>query len=281
MNSVVTERFIECHKHLKEEGRIRSSRQFAMALDYLPQNLSDILNGRRDVTLELLRKAIELYQLNPVYLFTGNGPLFMTEEDQKSLKVLTIVTNPQEEEQIVFVPANVQEIYAKSTGKPNFINELPRFTLPGYHYKTNSFRAFEVAGDELNPTLVAGDRVVCSYVEPSLWLAAIQNDYVYVIVTTGSILVRRVHNKLNDSGKSIELLADDPQIPLISLKMQEIVEVWLVKHKISIFNPTAALNEAYRHQGFKELKQQIAQQSSVIQGLQQSIEELAYKTEDQ
>ena len=32
----------------REEKRIKSSRQFALSLDYLPQSLSEILKGRRD-----------------------------------------------------------------------------------------------------------------------------------------------------------------------------------------------------------------------------------------
>jgi len=55
---------------------VRSSRQFALSLDYLPQSLSEILKGRRDVTLELLRKGVEKYAMNPVYLLTGNGDFF-------------------------------------------------------------------------------------------------------------------------------------------------------------------------------------------------------------
>ena len=58
MNSVVTQRFINCHNKLKIDQRIRSSRQFALSLDYLPQSLSEILKNRRDVTIELLRKSI-------------------------------------------------------------------------------------------------------------------------------------------------------------------------------------------------------------------------------
>ena len=76
MNSIVTQRFIKCHNQLREDKRVKSSRQFAISLDYLPQSLSEILKGRRDVTIEVLRKAIHKYKLNPTYLFTGEGPLY-------------------------------------------------------------------------------------------------------------------------------------------------------------------------------------------------------------
>ena len=98
MNSVVTQRFINCHNKLKKDQRVKSSRQFAMHLEYLPQSLSEILKNRRDVTIELLRKAIEVYQMNPTYLFTGEGPLFLKDEDHKNFKVLTIVTDAHNDE---------------------------------------------------------------------------------------------------------------------------------------------------------------------------------------
>ena len=76
MNTMVTDRFIYCHDELKRLRKVRSSRQFALSLDYLPQSLSEILKGRRDVTLELLRKGVEKYEMNPVFLLTGKGSHF-------------------------------------------------------------------------------------------------------------------------------------------------------------------------------------------------------------
>jgi transcriptional regulator with XRE-family HTH domain len=98
MSSIITQRFIHCHNKLKEENRVRSSRQFAMALEYLPQSLSEILKGRRDVTIDLLRKAVEVYKINPVFLYTGEGPLFMSEDNRQDFRTLTVVTDPQNDE---------------------------------------------------------------------------------------------------------------------------------------------------------------------------------------
>jgi transcriptional regulator with XRE-family HTH domain len=79
-NHIVSQRFIKCHNKLREAKTIKSSRQFALELDYLPQSLSEILNGRRDVTIEVIRKAVDIYRFNPTYLFTGEGDLFLIAE---------------------------------------------------------------------------------------------------------------------------------------------------------------------------------------------------------
>ena len=100
-----------------------------MSLEYLPQSLSEILKGRRDVTIELLRKAVDKYKINPVYIYTGEGPMFMSEEDHKSFRVLTIVTNTQEDEKIVHVPVPAQAGYCGEMTDPTFIQDLPTFYI--------------------------------------------------------------------------------------------------------------------------------------------------------
>ena len=154
MNSIVTQRFVKCIKQLKKTGVVRSMRQFALSVDYLPQSLSEILKERRDVTIELLRKSVELYKINPIYIYTGKGPLFMSEEDHKNLRVLTIVTNSQNDERIVHVPVPAQAGYASEISNPIFIQDLPSFTLPDYKYKVGTHRSFDVSGDSMEPDLV-------------------------------------------------------------------------------------------------------------------------------
>jgi transcriptional regulator with XRE-family HTH domain len=77
-SNVVTQRFAKCVKRLRENETIKSSRQFAQEVNCLPQTLSEILNGRRDATIEVIRRAVERHHFNPVFLFTGEGELFMT-----------------------------------------------------------------------------------------------------------------------------------------------------------------------------------------------------------
>ncbi len=266
MNNIITQRFIKCHDKLRDDNRVRSSRQFAIALDYLPQSLSEILKGRRDVTIDLIRKSVELYKVNPVYLFTGEGPMFMSEETQQDFRVLTIVTNANEEERIVHVPVPAQAGYAGEITNPTFIQDLPTFTLPEYKYKTGTHRCFDVAGDSMEPILYEGDKVVCSYIEPTIWESAIKDNYVYVIVTRGDIVVKRVVNKLKDE-KYLELHSDNAFYERYKMNMGEIREVWQVRTKISPFLPSLQKNNTFLHEEFNELKQIIKEQSRLIEEL--------------
>lgn len=266
MNSIVTQRFIKCHNTLREENQVRSSRQFALSLDYLPQSLSEILKGRRDVTIELLRKAVERYKINPVYLYTGEGPMFMTEEAHNSFRVLTIVTSTQEDERIVHVPIPAQAGYAAELGDPTFIQDLPTYTLPDYKYKVGTHRSFDVAGDSMEPTLFEGDKVICSFLEPTLWEAAIKNNYVYVIVTRADVVVKRVTNVLKQE-KQLELISDNNFYEPYRVNIGDIREVWYVRAKMSPFLPSPQNIKSYLHEEVRALKQTIQEQSKLLSTL--------------
>lgn len=277
MNSIVTQRFIKCHDTLREESRVRSSRQFALSLDYLPQSLSEILKGRRDVTIELLRKAVEKYKINPVYIFTGEGPMFMTEEDHKDFRVLTIVTNVQDDEKILHVPTPAQAGYAADLNDPSFIENLPTYTLPDYKYKVGTHRSFDVSGDNMEPTLYEGDKVVCSFLEPTLWETAVKDNYVYIIVTRGDILVRRVTNHLKEK-KVLELISDNAFYEKKEIGVGDIREIWYVRAKISPFLPAVSNSGDQAHlQEITALRDTLEKQQALINKLNDYLQQLVNK----
>jgi phage repressor protein C with HTH and peptisase S24 domain len=278
MNSVITQRFVKCHDKLKDNNIIRSSRQFAMILEYLPQSLSEILKGRRDVTIELLRKSVEIYKFNPVYLFTGEGSMFLTEEDHKSFRVLTIVTNSQNDERIVHVPVPAQAGYASEMIDTTFVQDLPTFSLPDYKYKVGTHRSFDVAGDSMESTLFEGDKVVCSYLEPTLWENSIKDNYVYVVVTRGDIVVKRVFNKIKEE-KCLSLHSDNEAYDAYTVNLSDIREVWYVRAKISPFLPSPQNLSRYMHDEMIELKNALIKQSQVIENLNHTIELLVKQSQ--
>ncbi len=273
MGSIITQRFIKCHNKLREDNRVRSSRQFAMSLDYLPQSLSEILKGRRDVTIELLRKAVEKYKINPVYIYTGEGPMFMTEEDHKSFRVLTIVTNTQEDERIVHVPVPAQAGYAGEFIDPTFVQDLPTFTLPDYKYKVGTHRSFDVSGDSMEPTLFEGDKVICSFLEPTLWENAIKDNFVYVVVTRADVLVKRVYNRIRDK-KQLVMVSDNNFYEPYPVNINDVREMWYVRAKISPFLPSPTNIQNILQEEMRSLQNVVNNQTKLINQLNLTIEKL-------
>lgn len=270
MNNIVTQRFIKCHNKLREDRRIKSSRQFAVSLDYLPQSLSEILKSRRDVTIELIRKAAQLYKINPMFLFTGEGPMFLSEEENRHLRVLTVVTDPRNDERIVHVPVPAQAGYANGFDDPVFMRELPVFTLPDYRFKTGTHRSFDVSGDSMEPTVFEGDKLICSYVEPSQWEHSIKDNFVYVVVTAGDVLVKRVQNQLS-TQKSLILISDNQFYEPYKVHLSELKEVWSVRSRISPFLPKPQHHLDSLRDEMSRMQQAMEQQSKLIETLTQTI----------
>lgn len=263
MNSIVTQRFIKCLKQLKSDGTVRSMRQFALSVDYLPQSLSEILKERRDVTIELLRKAIETYKFNPIYIYTGEGPLFMRQQDLADLRILTVIANTKDIEQISYVPISAQSAYAGRTANPSFIKKLPFFSLPDYKYQELTHRSFDVPGNNMEPILVQGDKVVCSFLEPTLWESSIADNHVYVIVTKAGVFVERVVNFLK-TDKQIELYSDNLSYNPRRVDLKDIRELWYVRAKICAFSPIRSNESTLLKEEIRELKRQIETQNVLI-----------------
>ena len=273
MNNIVTQRFVKCLKQLKTDKVVRSMRQFALSVDYLPQSLSEILKERRDVTIELLRKSVAEYKFNPFYIFTGDGPLFMTEEDNQNYRVLTVVTNAGSDEKIVHVPDAAHAGYANQSDNPVFIQELPTFSLPDDKYRNSTHRSFGIAGDGMEPTLFEGDKVVCNFLDPTLWETEIKDNYVYVIVTKADVLIKRVNNHLKEDNQLL-LLSDNTFYQPYRIGLGEIKELWYVRAKISPFLPSPQNISNIIRDEMLEMRKVMGDQSRMIQDLQLMINRL-------
>jgi phage repressor protein C with HTH and peptisase S24 domain len=274
--SEITRRFLLCHQKLRESKTIKSSRQFAIELDYLPQSLSEILKGRREATVDLLRKAVDYYRFNPIFLFTGEGAMFLSESDRTGLRTLTVLKDKSAEEQIIHVPIPAQSAYATDLSDPDFMLSLPHFSLPDYKYKVGTHRAFDVSGDGMEPTLFEGDKVVCSFVETPLWESALKDGYVYVIVTKGDVLIRRLRNQLKDNNL-LEVYTDNSFYEPTQISINHIKEIWYVRAKISPFLPSPSSVHGRLETDMRELKQTIKEQSKLIENLNLTIEKLLNK----
>lgn len=274
MNSIVTQRFLQCFEKIRKENRVRSGRQFALSLDYLPQSLSSMLKDKRDVPLETLRKAVEKYRFNPNYIFTGQGPMMLGEEDNK-FRVLSVMTDQNGDERIVHVPVPAQAGYANESSEITFLQGLPSFSLPDYKYKVGTHRSFDVAGDSMEPTLLEGDKVICSFLEPNLWENGIKDNHVYVFVTKSDVVVKRATNKIK-TNSALELCSDNSFYKPFTLPLSELKEVWSIRSKISPFASSLNVrsgNKVSRDE-IDELKNAIQKQNDVISKLYDAIDKI-------
>jgi phage repressor protein C with HTH and peptisase S24 domain len=267
----ITQRFLECFEYLLKHNKVRSARQFAIQLGYLPQSFSEIQKGRRDVPLETLRKAVEVFQLNPEYLLLGKGGVFYDESQFQKTRILPIVTTDDGKENIVHVPVKAQAGYAGDRLETTtFFEHLPTYRLPDYAYSMGTFRSFEVSGDSMYPTLEDSDTIICSYVDNNYWESSVKDNHVYVIVTQGDVFVKRVINNLR-KHRHLELHSDNDHYPLIRINLIEIKEIWMVKSRINRFNHSRNHINLSQSSEMEALRNVIEDQRRLIKDLQQLI----------
>ncbi|MBP6567962.1 MAG: LexA family transcriptional regulator [Saprospiraceae bacterium] len=270
MCNIVTERFISCLEKLKDSNEIKSIRQFALAVDYHPQNLNDIMKGKRDVTIELIKNAAEIYKINTQYIFTGLGSMFSDEE---------IVQHPSPAQQfkslekIVYVPTAAHAGYTEQFHDPVFLDDLVSFSLPDYKFQHGTYRCFDIMGDSMEPSLYAGDKVVCSQVDSNNFYSSVRNNLVYVIVMDGSLVVKRVLNKVREN-RTMMMLSDNSYYQPYEVAIEEIREIWHVEVKISPYLPSPNNIRNAFHEEMDGMKKIIDQQSKSIQMLNHTVEKL-------
>lgn len=266
MCNIVTQRFVKCIQHLKDDNGVKSIRQFALALDYHPQNLNEIIKGNRDVTIELIRAAAEEYKINPTFIFTGDGDMFLGIDSQEKKETTPL-------EKILYVPVAAHAGYADQFQDQEFLTELTYFSLPDYKFQHGTYRCFDIAGDSMEPSLYSGDKVVCSLVDSNNYYGSVRNNLVYVVVTNGAIMVKRLINHVREK-QSIELVSDNSYYAPQFIHVSEIKEIWNVEVKISPYLPSPKNMRNGFHDEMESMRQVMESQAVAIKTLNLTIEKL-------
>lgn len=270
MQSEVTRRFIYAYQILRKQGTVKSGRQFAISINYLPQSWNEILQGRRDIPLDLLHRACVDYQIDPAFLFTGEGDPFYQEHINERVRIRTVVVNEKAAEQIAFVPLGMQQAYPLQLRNAAFFEALPNFTLPDYQHTVGTHRCFEVVGDQMEPGLFHGDRIICSYAHPDKWVHGIRDHFCYVVVTKSEVAVRRVMNKLAET-ESLILMSDNNFYSPIRVHISEVQEIWLVIQKISPFLHSQAHQDDQAREQIGFMTDQLLEQQKLLQEINRKL----------
>ncbi len=268
----LTARLHECISALCAQNKVQSFRQFAHTIDYLPENLDDILKSNLEINHDVVRKSCKLYDINLTFLQHGTEPMFNSEVSRKELRILTIVTDVHNEERIVHVPVPAQAGYVSDLADPVFYSELPTYSLPDFRFSQGTHRSFDVSGSSMEPTLEDGDIAVCSFIEPNHWMYGIKDDHVYVIVTTTDIVVKRVKNQLR-TNQCLQLISDNESFRSYLLPAENIREVWYIRMKISPFSHARSYNPL--EEIIQSQEKTIHEHHEMIRFLKQTIEKFS------
>ena len=235
------------------EGGVQ--RRFALRIGVASGAIGDILGQRKSKPgFEFIGKILTAYpQLRARWLLLGEGemlksteapnkkfvlspagPATAAEEEPAApyvpralaarLRVLTVQVDAHNRENIEFVSTRAAAGYAAGGYfEKEFIRHLPSFQLPDAAYRNGSFRCFQVSGDSMQPTLFAGDWVICRYVENMA--RDIRDNRVYVVVSEESVLVKRVLNRFNERGQ-LSLQSDNTAYSVQFMDGADVREAW-------------------------------------------------------
>lgn len=139
----------------------------------------------------------------------------------KKLRLLTISVNQNGDENIEMVPLKAQAGYTNSYGDMEFIESLPKFTLP-FLPKDKTYRTFQIQGDSMLP-IPEGDWVTASYIQN--W-ETIKDGTPCIIVTQDDGIVFKVVYKQLEKNQSLLLVSSNRRYKPYELPISKVVEIW-------------------------------------------------------
>lgn len=182
--------------------------------------------GRAEPKIENLIKIASFFNKTVDELVGSIIDLDNPNQKKDRLRILAITVNDQDRENIEVVGAKAQAGYLAGYSDPEYITSLPKMSVP--YLKGGTYRAFEIEGDSMHPTLETGDMVICKFVENYTW---IQDHAIYVVVSDEGIVVKRI--KTHKSQNTLELISDNKYYPPYKVHLNTIREIWQVQSRMT------------------------------------------------
>ena len=207
-----------------------TQQQFADALEIKRASVGAYEEDRAEPKYELLRKIARFYELTMDEL--ANDVIDekwrpQPKSNASNLRVLSITVDGDERENIELVPVKASAGYLNGYGDPEYVADLPKFSLPMFNQGT--YRAFEIKGDSMLP-LPSGSVIIGEYVEN--W-HDIKPGQTYVIVSKDDgVVYKRIAYKFKEE-EGIKLVSDNKTYESYWVNTDDIIEIWKAKAFIS------------------------------------------------
>lgn len=151
-----------------------------------------------------------------------------------NIRVLATTVDKDNNSNAEMVPEKAKAGYRSGYGDPEWIAELPRYTIPGLT-KHSKYRIFPITGESMLP-YPDGCFIVGEYVED--WINIKDGTLCILILKSGGtdFVFKQVENRIKKAkillAKSLNLMYMPYEIPV-----SEVLEVW--KYKLHIANTVA------------------------------------------
>ncbi len=223
---------------------------------YLHSNLK-FLRKKKSLTQETLSQALEIsrsklagYELNinpPLETILSISDYFgvsidvllrkdlenmseykqrqLLETDQflhgRNLRILTTTVDAEGRELIEVVSQRAKASYLAGFSDPDFIEELPRFSLP-FLPKDKKHRVFQVDGDSMLPIPDAA-WIICEYVDD--WTAVKDGEKYVVVTEQDGVTFKIAYNQIKDKERLL-LCSGNPIYKPFYVSIADVREIW-------------------------------------------------------
>ncbi|MDR0265951.1 MAG: LexA family transcriptional regulator [Sphingobacterium sp.] len=212
------------------KGKKITQQQFADIMEIKRASVGAYEEDRAEPKYELLKKIAEFYGLTMDEL--ANDVIDdkwkpVPKSNASNLRVLSVTVNDDNRENIELVPVKASAGYLNGYGDPEYVAELPKFSLPMFGQGT--FRAFEIKGDSMLP-LPSGSIIVAEYVEN--WHDIKPGNTYIVVSKEDGVVYKRIAFKFKED-KGLKLVSDNKTYEPYWVETADILEVWKAKAFIS------------------------------------------------
>lgn len=199
-----------------------SQQQIAYTLGLKQGSYSDVERGKASISASLMKRLMECYRVNPTFLLTGSGPLFLQAE------LSPLHPGAPQLPNVPLVGHELVPAYMLHRQDPTWYLALPYLHLPDLEPEVQHY-AFQVRQEAMAPTLYPGDYVVgrpCA-------IQDVQDNRVYIIfVRDGAWAIRRVLNRYERDGTLI-LKSDNSGHATYPIPADAVDHLLAVERKIS------------------------------------------------
>ena len=240
-------------KQIREELKYTQS-EFARALD-ISASVSDIERGRTKLSGKTVTKLLEVFNINPLWIYGKSNKKYLEHDKVDVLPKLITVDN-NDRENIVMVSVKAAAGYPDNIRDEKWYNSLPAFSLPIENFRHATFRAFQVEGNSMQPVFKPGEWVFAKAISD---LNEVSNGNICVAILPDSVLLKKI--EFSEQKDHLDLISINPEYPKISIKATQLLELWLVKSKL-----TFDLEQDLNSMSIEEIKKDIEEIKELLKG---------------
>lgn len=237
---------------VREKLEINKS-ELARRIGSPQSHISKVLNGKEGIGKHLSEQIVKQLRLNPVWWETGEGTIFLRPTGDEAVKInmldetdVTVSSTGMEfrdldNGMVLMTMPLVDEFayasYPHGWKDPEYVIELPKYSIVLPTRERGFYRAFEVRGESMYDgsinSICFGDVAVGRLIEPDYWdqKLYINGGTDYIIVTHDGIIIKRItrHDTKEGIITCSSINPDKKEYPDFDVRLSEVYELYKIR----------------------------------------------------